>query len=46
MKFQTFYFDDANIRDMIFKIYTINYEIDLNKNTIFIFSVFNQNKPS
>ncbi len=42
----SFYFDDENIRDMTFKTYTINYEIDLNKNTIFIFSIFNQNKPS
>ena len=40
------YFDDENIRDMTFKTYTINYEIDLNKNTIFILSIFNQNKPS
>jgi len=29
---------------MIFKKYTINYEIDLNKNTIFIFSIFNENQ--
>ena len=43
---QSFYFEDENIRDMTFKSYTINYEIDLNKNTIFIFSIFNQNKPS
>ena len=42
---QSFYFENENIRDMIFKTYTINYEIDLNKNTIFIFSIFNQNKP-
>jgi len=42
----SFYFDDENIRDMTFKTYTINYEIDLNKNTIFILSIFNQNKPS
>jgi len=40
------YFNNENIRDMIFNTYTINYEIDLNKNTIFIFSIFNQNKPS
>ncbi|HIO90644.1 MAG TPA: type II toxin-antitoxin system RelE/ParE family toxin [Campylobacterales bacterium] len=40
------YFDNENIRDMTFKRYTINYEIDLNKNTIFILSIFNQNKPS
>ena len=43
---QSFYFEDENIRDMIFKSYTINYDIDLNKNTIFILSIFNQNKPS
>jgi len=42
----SYYFDDERIRDMIFKTYTINYEIDLNKNSIFIFSIFNQNKPS
>lgn len=40
------YFDDENIRDMVFRKYTLNYEIDLNQNTIFIFSIFNQNKPS
>jgi len=42
----SFYFDDESVRDMIFKTYTINYEIDFNKNTIFILSIFNQNKPS
>jgi len=42
----SFYFDNKNIRDMTFKKYTINYEIDLNKNTIFLLSIFNQNKPS
>ena len=42
----SFYFDDENIRDMTFKTYTINYEINLNKNTIFILSIFNRNKPS
>ncbi len=42
----SFYFDDENVRDMTFKTYTINYEINLNKNTIFILSVFNKNKPS
>ncbi|MEA1915691.1 MAG: type II toxin-antitoxin system RelE/ParE family toxin [Campylobacterota bacterium] len=43
---KSIYFNDENVRDMIFKKYTINYEIDLNKNTIFILSIFNQNKPS
>jgi len=41
----SFYFDDESVRDMIFKTYTINYEIDLNKNTILILSIFNKNKP-
>lgn len=43
---KSIYFNNDNIRDLVFKKYTINYEIDLNKNTIFIFSIFNQNKPS
>ena len=43
---KSFYFDNENIRDMIFQKYTINYEIDLDKNTISIFSIFNKNKPS
>ncbi|MGB3751502.1 MAG: type II toxin-antitoxin system RelE/ParE family toxin [Arcobacteraceae bacterium] len=43
---KSIYFNDDNVRDMVFKKYTINYEIDLNKNTIIIFSIFNQNKPS
>jgi len=42
---QSIYFNDENVRDMIFKRYTINYEIDLNKNIIFIFSQFNENQP-
>jgi plasmid stabilization system protein ParE len=43
---RSLYFDNENIRDMTFKGYTINYEIDLNKNTIFILSIFNKNKPA
>lgn len=43
---KSIYFDDDNVRDMIFMGYTINYEIDLNINTIFIISIFNKNKPS
>jgi len=42
---KSIYFTNENIRDMIFKGYTINYEIGLNKNTIFVLSIFNQNKP-
>jgi len=43
---KSIYFNNENVRDMICKKYTINYEIDLNKNTIFILSIFNKNKPS
>jgi len=43
---KSIYFDDENIRDMIFKKYTIIYEIDLDKNKIYVFSIFNKNKPS
>ena len=43
---KSIYFDDENVRDMIFRGYTINYEMDLDKNRIFILSIFNKNKPS
>ena len=42
---KSIYFTDENIRDMIFKGYTINYEIDLRNNRIIIFDIFNKNKP-
>lgn len=42
----SFYFDDKNIRDMTYKGYTIIYEVNLNKNTIEILKIFNQNKPT
>ena len=42
---KSFYFNDENIRDMIFKKYTIVYEIDPDNNTIMILNIFNQNKP-
>jgi len=41
----SFYFDDKNIRDMIYKGYTIIYEVNLDKNTIEILKIFNHNKP-
>ena len=40
------YFDDKNVRDMTFKKYTINYEINLDKNSIEVMDIFNKNKPS
>ena len=41
---KSIYFDDDNIRDMIFKGYTVVYKIDTQKNTINIADIFNQNK--
>jgi len=42
---KSFYFDDENIRDMIFKGYTIVYEIALQNDSIIILNIFNKNKP-
>jgi len=42
---QSIYFNDINIRDLIYKKHTINYEINLEENTIEILNIFNQNKP-
>ena len=42
---QSIYFEDKNIRDLIYKKYTINYEINLEKHSIDILNIFNQNKP-
>ena len=43
-KYRTsYYYNDINIRDMIFEGYTIVYRI--NKNTIEILEIFNKNKP-
>ena len=43
---KSIYVNDENIRDMIFKKYTINYEIDLDSNMIVILNIFNQNKSA
>ncbi len=40
------YFSDLNIRDLTYKKHTINYEVNLEKNTIEILNIFNHNKPS
>ena len=40
---KSYYYDDENIRDMIFKGYTIIYEIS--KDHIEIMTIFNQNEP-
>jgi plasmid stabilization system protein ParE len=39
------YFEDENIRDMIFKGYTIVYEVKPQEDTIEILDIFNRNKP-
>ncbi len=41
---KSIYFEDENIRDMIFKGYTIVYKVDTQENTINIADIFNQNK--
>ena len=43
---QSIYFDDKNVRDLVYKKYTINYEINLDTNSIEVLDIFNQNKPS
>jgi len=42
---KSIYFDDENIRDMIFYGYTIIYKIDKENQTIIIYTIFNQNLP-
>ncbi len=42
---KSLYFNDENIRDMIYKGYTIPYEINIDEDTIVILDIFNQNKP-
>ena len=43
---QSIYFDDKNMRDLIFKKYTITYEVNLEDNKIEILDIFNRNKPT
>ena len=40
---KSIYFDDENIRDMVFRGYTIIYEVK--ENSIEIISIFSKNKP-
>jgi len=39
------YFNDENIRDMVYKGYTVIYKVNEAKNTIDIVRIFNKNKP-
>ena len=41
---KSIYFNDENIRDMIFKGYTIVYKIYPLEDSIYILDIFNQNK--
>lgn len=41
---KSIYFDNDNIRDMIFKGYTIIYEVNLENNIVEILTIFNKNK--
>ena len=43
---ESIYFDEKNIRDLVYKKYTIVYEINLDTNSIEILDIFNKNKPS
>jgi len=40
------YFDNKNIRDMTYKGYTIVYKVNVEKDTLEVLRIFNQNKPS
>ena len=42
---ESIYFKDKNVRDLIYKRHTINYEVNLEENRIEILNIFNQNKP-
>ena len=42
---KSIYFEDENIRDMVFNGYTIIYKIDKIKQQIKILEIFNQNLP-
>jgi plasmid stabilization system protein ParE len=41
---KSIYFDDESIRDMIYKGYTITYEVNMEMCSIEILDIFNQNK--
>ena len=42
----SFYFNDKNVRDMIYKGYTVVYEVNFQKESIEILKIFNKNKPN
>jgi plasmid stabilization system protein ParE len=42
---KSIYFDDEQIRDMVYKGYTVVYEVDEQEERIVLLSIFNQNLP-
>ena len=42
---KSIYFNNENVRDMIYKGYTIVYRVNLKKDRIDILRIFNKNKP-
>jgi len=42
---RSIYFDDEQMRDMVYKGYTVVYEIDEEKERIVLLSIFNRNLP-
>ncbi|SFV90748.1 hypothetical protein MNB_SV-4-790 [hydrothermal vent metagenome] len=42
---KSIYFNHDNIRDMVYKGYTIVYEINSEENRLELLSIFNQNLP-
>ena len=42
---KSIYFDNDEIRDMVYRGYTVVYEINTEKNTLELLSIFNQNLP-
>lgn len=42
---QSLYFNNEEIRDMIFKGYTVVYEADIENGLIIILNIFNKNQP-
>ncbi len=40
------YFENENVRDMIYKGYTIIYKVNFQKNTIEVLKIFNKDKPT
>jgi plasmid stabilization system protein ParE len=42
---RSIYFDDENIRDMVYKKYTVVYEVNERENRIELIDIFNRNRP-